>query len=239
VSMAARRPSVTLRRFFEVASDLLEGSMDAAGATRILGPCPEGDAALARYARFVHRQRRAVIDGFFEATKALSARDDPARFDRLADSFIAVSPPCGWEPNGWATGFAAHLERLHRTGTDIPEAMTELADYAVVRWEVSVGGPIAVRSYAYDVVDLSRKGHATREAPVRAPTTIVVGLSRTTNRVVVVTPTLATLVAIARRSDASVAPPSPAMTEDDVVSADADLVARGLLPPACAAPRGH
>ncbi len=240
-------PSAPLDAFFEAMSELLAGRLAAGEVERLLGKSPSGTARLDRYRIFVHRQRRAVLDGFHASARAAAELAAAGAWARLADAYIREHPPRQWNPSRYAAGMAPFLsERLGGTD-DSRRAVVELADYAVTRWSAMVAdadeNPTApmmertvfVRAYTHDVVTFSREQQelgATLETPPSiVQTTVVIGRSWKTETVVVTRPSLAALVALARRDEPGTPLPSAALTERDIENAEDELVALGMLRP--------
>ena len=200
-----------LATFFAEMGPFLRGERSAEDVLAVLGPSPSGTARFAQYAELVSRQRRGILDRFYRSAAAI----DPVRFASLRDDGLRRHPPSHWSPNEVAGQFAAHVAERE----DVDEAVRELVDFAWIRFrsmhtahvpeEEGLDASLFVRHYAHDVTSFSNEveAHPARRALlVRKPVTLIVTRHRIDGSLVVVTPSLSALLALA--CSASGSPPS-------------------------------
>lgn len=230
-----------MERFFGVMSGFLAGDSTAADVERTLGPSASGTARLALYQELVTRQRRDVLDALFPAVSRACREIRAGLWDELTSAFTRQHPPTHWEPNRFGAAFSDFLADRREADASLPAYLEELADYAFVRFAVSVAvepsdgvgldASLFVRRYEHDVVALTRAvDSAGATASTAAPCTLIVAWSHTSHAVIELSPSLAILAAIGRRlGDARAQERPDAPAEADVDAADRELVVRGVL----------
>lgn len=206
-----------LDAFLKQMAALLDGRASAAEVERALGKSASGTARLSLYPRLVARQQRAAIDAFQQAAKVACDALAPGRFAPLRDAFLRHHPPASWAP----ARANAHFGRFLAEGK-APGAVVELADYAWARYEVLHQDPaaFAVRHYTHRVRDFAHQvehEHLRKGTPAVGEQTLLLGRTFDTADLVVLTPSLAALVAVALLEARGNAAGLPAVAAADVV----------------------
>ncbi len=222
--------------FFAEMAELLAGRTTAAQCEAVLGTSPSGTARLGVYVKLVDRQQRGALESLFRAALVAAASWDPRRAEALCTGYLAAFPPAHWAPSIVAAPFADYVAD-HGAPADI----VELADFARTRFDV-LRAPatdglegLAVRHYTYSVHTFTHQVERERLAsgrPSAEPATLILGRHRTTADFVVVTPTLAMMIALQLAEEGAWSPELPPIERRDVREAAAALVAHGLLPEA-------
>jgi len=243
--------SVSLDAFFANMLPFLEGRVGVAETVQAIGPSPSGNARLALYPKFIRRQKRSVLDGFFASARAACDAHAPMLWNRLTDEFINSVAPQHWEPNHYAGQLLTFLTAKQAQTAAIPPAVLELVDFAWIRFstmnaappqgtDLAIGRALFVRYYANEVAKFAlavEDGSALRGAvPEAFACTLLVCRSRHSMRLEVVRPSLGALVALRRRE----APHAPVqlprgLCEADIDREEAALVTLGVLAPHSAA----
>jgi len=236
--------------FFEHMKPFLERRVGVEETVRLLGPSASGDARLALYPELVRRQKRGILDHFFASARAVCVAHHPQLWDNLAEAYILEVAPDHWEPNHYAKRMYSFLEARQQTKTPVPAAVLELVDFAWIRYAAmlaahptgfaasgsALGQALFVRSYSHEIPNfaLAVEGgdRAVGSRPEPASCTVLICRSRHTQRLEIVRPSLAALLAL-RRRDAPEAPLSlaPGISYSDVVREDQALVDLGVLAP--------
>ncbi len=228
---------MTLAAFFAEMDPFLRGERSAEDVLARLGPSSSGIGRFALYAELVRRQRGGIIDHFYRPVAAAAEAKEKGLFGRLRDAYLRQYPPTHWTPNEAARAFPGFLAEQ----PVVDAQLVALADYAWARFsvmhaahrpgELGVDDAILVRHYAWDVAAYSDAvEHGTGEAALDAtPRTLLLGRHRRASTLVVLTPSLAALIAMAVASGRR--PALPAGLTASVVEEEArDLEARGLFP---------
>lgn len=229
---------MSLAAFFAEMDPFLRGERSAEDVLARLGPSSSGVARFGLYAELVRRQRRGIIDHFYRPVAAAAEAQEKGLFGRLRDAYLLQHPPTHWAPNEAARAFPAFL-----TEQPVVDArLVALADYAWARFsvmhaahrpgELGVDEAILVRHYAWDVAaysDAVEQG-AADVALEATPRTLLLGRHRAaSSTLVVLTPSLAALIAMAVASGRR--PALPAGLTASMVEGEArELEARGLFP---------
>lgn len=219
--------------FFAEMAELLAGRKTAAQCEAILGPSPSGTLRLGVYAKLVDRQQRGALESLFRAALVAADSWDPRRSEALRAGYLSTFPPTHWAPSVVAAPFADYL-----IANGAPADVVELADFARARFEV-LRAPVsdnldglAVRHYTHAVHTFThrveREGLATGR-PASEATTLILGRHRESADFVVITPTLAMMVALQLAEERSWSPELPAVDRADVREAAASLFGHGLL----------
>jgi hypothetical protein len=232
----------SLATFFAEMDPFLRGERSAEEVLARLGPSSSGVQRFALYAELVRRQRRGIIDHFYRAVAAAAEAEDAGLFGRLRDAYLQLHPPAHWTPNEAARAFPGFLAAQV---TASPQ-LVSLADYAWARFSVmhaehrpgdlGVDEAILVRHYEWDVAtysDAVERGMGDVELGT-TPRTLLLGRHRGAATLVVLTPSVAALVAMAVASGRRAAFPeslTAAMVEEEARA----LEARGLFPDGTAA----
>jgi hypothetical protein len=225
--------AVALEGFFAEMSALLSGQRSAAACEAVLGPSPSGTERLALYVKLVERQHQAALDSLFRAALVAAATWDRARTNELRASFFRAVPPAHWSPATVAAPFAAYL-----AAQGAPADVVELADFALVRHEVlraplsdAVDG-LAVRHYTHAVREFTLgvdTGEITAGRPAPTASTWLLARHRATAELVLIVPSLATLVALQVIADGAWSPELPPVARSEVAEAAQFLFAQGVL----------
>jgi len=228
-----------LDAFFTEMKPFLLGERSATDVLARLGPSMSGAGRFALYAELVARQRRSIIDHFYRAAGAAAETHTPGLFGRLRDQYLREHPPTHWAPNEAARGFPDYLTG-HREATD---DLVALADFAWARFavmhaphvhdEVGLDDAILVRHYDCDVAAFSEaveRQDLTQGLPRLTPRTLLLGRHRRQGTLVVTTPSLGALIALAVASGRA-QPLLPAgLTAGTVLGEARALEALGLVP---------
>lgn len=193
-----------LVEFFAAMEPFLLGERSAEDVLAQLGPSPSGSRRFALHAELVARQRRSVIDHFYRAVAAAAA--SPALFARLRDDYLRAHPPSHWSPSEAARAFPEFLS----SRDDATGPLRALADFAWVRFaamhaphedgSIGLDAALFVRHYDHDVRSFSDEVERLGRTPAQlsaTPRTLLVTRHRREGTLVVVTPSLASLVALA------------------------------------------
>lgn len=228
---------MSLAAFFAEMDPFLRGERSAEEVLARLGPSSSGVARFALYAELVRRQRRGIIDHFYRPVAAAAEAKEKGLFARLRDAYLREHPPTHWTPNEAARAFPGFL--AEQEASDLQ--LVALADYAWARFsvmhaehrpgELGVDDAILVRHYEWDVATYSEAvEHGTGDIELDAtPRTLLLGRHRSASTLVVLTPSLAALIAMAVASGRR--PVLPAGLTAAVVEDEARaLEARGLFP---------
>lgn len=226
-----------LADFFAEMDPFLRGERSAEEVLARLGPSPSGVRRFALYAELVRRQRRGIIDHFYRPVAAAAEAKETGLFGRLRDAYLVQHPPAHWTPNEAARAFPGFLAEQ----PVVDPQLVSLADYAWARFSVmhaahrpgdlGVEAAILVRHYDWDVATYSEAvERGAEDVELRAtPRTLLLGRHRSLSTLVVLTPSLAALIAMAVASGRRPAIPaglSAAMVEEEARA----LEARGLFP---------
>ena len=227
--------AIPLDTFFAEMAELLAGRRTAAECEAVLGRSTSGTARFGVYAKLVDRQQRAAIESLFRATLVAASAWDADRCEALRAGFLRETPPAHWSPTVVAAPFADYLE-AHGAPSDV----VELADFARTRAEVlrapqteGIGG-LAVRHYTHAVREFTlavESGQLTAGRPATTSTTWLLGRHRETAALVLLVPSLATLVALQVVDDGGWSAELPPVDRDDVHAVASFLVEQGLLSP--------
>ena len=225
-----------LVRFFAEMAELLAGRRSAAECEQVLGPSPSGTARFAMYRKLVDRQQRGALESLYRAVLVAADTWDPRRSESLRAEFLSAFPPAHWSPSTVAAPFADFL-----IASAAPVDLVELADFARTRLDVLRAAArddvaaLAVRHYTHAVheftLQVEREG-LTAGRPRSGPTTVVLGRHRETADLVLVTPTLATLVALQLSEEGEWSAELPPVERSDVRGAAELLFEQGLIPEA-------
>ncbi len=225
--------AVPLDVFFAEMSELLAGRRSAAECEAVLGPSSSGTERFGVYATLVDRQQRGAIDALFRATLVAACSWDVTRCEALRVGYLRSCPPQHWSPTIVAAPFADYLE-AHGAPVDI----VELADFARTRHEVlrapsgqGIEG-LAVRHYTHAVREFTlavERGEVTAGRPVATPTTWLLGRHRETADLVLIVPSLATLVALQVIDDRTWWAELPPIDRTEVIDAAAFLFSQGVV----------
>ncbi len=219
--------------FFAEMAELLAGRRTAAQCEAVLGPSASGTARLGVYTKLVDRQQRGALESLFRATLIAADTWDLPRSESLRAGYLVAFPPKHWAPSVVAAPFADYLAH-----NGAPADVVELADFARTRFDVlrapatdGIEG-LAVRHYTHSVHTFTqrveREGLASGR-PVAEPATLILGRHRTSADFVLVTPTLAMMIALQLAEDGSWSPELPPVDPADVREAAASLFAHGLV----------
>ena len=228
--------AASLERFFAEMAELLAGRRTAAQVEAVLGPSPSGTPRLGAYATLVDRQLHGVIDSFFRAATVAATSWDRPRFAELRRDYWRTHPPSTWSPIAAVVPFADYLA-AHAAPVDV----IELADLARTRHQVLEAPPsdgihgLAVGHYTHAVHDFTvavERGEVSAGRPAAVPSTLLLGRHRETASLVVITPSLASLVALQVIDDRTWSSELPAVDPAEVVAAAVFLADQGLLAPA-------
>ena len=224
---------VTLDVFFAEMAELLSGRRTAAQCETVLGRSPSGTDQFGVYAKLVDRQQQGAIASLYGAALVAAASWNRSRADELRAGYLREAPPSHWSPTAVAAPFADYLE-THGAPVDV----IELADYARTRHEVlrapvsdGIAG-LAVRHYTYAVHEFTvavERGEQVAGRPSATPSTWLFGRHRETAKLVMVVPSLATLVALQLVEDGAWSADLPAIERTDVATAVGFLDEHGLL----------
>ncbi|MEO7091934.1 MAG: hypothetical protein ABI175_01710, partial [Polyangiales bacterium] len=219
--------------FFAEMGELLAGRKTAAQCEAVLGPSPSGTMRLAVYAKLVDRQQRGALASLFRAALVAADSWDPRRSEELRAGYLSTFPPAHWAPSVVAAPFADYL-----IANGAPADVIELADFARTRFEVlrapasdGIDG-LAVRHYTHAIHTFTHqveRAGLTSGRPTSEATTLILGRHRETADFVVITPTLAMMVALQLAEERSWSPELPTVERCDVRDAAAALFAHGLL----------
>ena len=235
--------TVSLSEFFAAMEPFLAGRSPVDVVTQRLGPSPSGDARLALYPKLIHRQKRGVLDHFFAAARAACETHARGTWDLLAEAYVAAVPAFHWEPNHYAEPMRAFVDGDAR-GKALPPCVPELMDFAWIRFAAMNAAPptandpgidraLFVRHYAHDVAAYTKAVEERGEAPRLPPAgacTLLVARSVRTQRLEIVRPSLAALVALRHREAPAEPLPLPGgLTAAQVAQEDAALVELGVL----------
>lgn len=225
--------AVSLDVFFAEMAELLAGRRTAAQCEAVLGPSSSGTERFAVYAKLVARQQRATLETFYRAALVAATTWDRARAEALRAEYFRAAPPGHWSPAVVAAPFAEYLE-AQRAPTDV----VELADFSKTRHEVlrapdsdGIEG-LAVRHYTHAVREFTAAvegGERSTGRPDATPSTWLLGRHRETASLVLVVPSLATLIALQLVEDRAWSPELPPVDRTEVASAATFLFEQGLL----------
>ncbi len=236
---------VPLSDFFEAIWPFMNHRTGVAETVRALGPSSSGVARLALYPELIRRQKQSILDHFFSSVRAAFGSSDAGRWERLTAEYMRKASPHHWEPNHYAQPMVAFLEAEQASDASIPYAAVELADFAWIRFEAmmsahppypdpGLGSAVFVRQYAHEISTFAFAAETRTLAPGALPSpvpcTVLVYRSRSTQRLEILRPSVATLIALRRRE----APGAPftlpsALVESDVDHEETDLIQRGVL----------
>lgn len=224
---------VSLETFFAEMAELLAGRRSPAACEQVLGRSRSGTERFGVYAKLVARQHQAALDALYRATFVAAMTWDRERCARLREGFLHDCPPAHWSPVEVAAPFADYL-----VAHEVPDDLVELADFARTRSDVlrathheGLEG-LAVRHYTHAVCEFTlaveREGLAAGR-PVPSATTWLLGRHRETAELVLVTPSLAALVALQIVHEGSWSTALPRVPPVEVGQAAERLNAEGLL----------
>ncbi|HSO32607.1 MAG TPA: hypothetical protein VLT33_08825 [Labilithrix sp.] len=227
----------SLATFFAEMEPFLLGQRSASDVLDRLGPSPSGADRFALYAELVQRQRRGILDHFYRPVAAAAEARERGRFGRLRDAYLCAHPPRHWTPNEAARAFPGFLSQQ----ADVGEDLVSLADYAWARFsvmhaphrpeDVGLDEAVLVRHYEWDVATFSEAvERRLAGVTLRAiPRTLLLGRHRSASTLVVLTPSLGALLALAAASGRVPALPD-GLSSAMVVEEARALVERGLFP---------
>lgn len=190
--------TVPLDVFFAEMAELLAGRRSPAECEAVLGPSPSGTARLGIYATLVDRQQQAALEALYRATLVAARSWDREACAELCAGYLRAAPPSHWAPAVVAAPFSDYLEP-HGAPTDV----VELADFARTRYEVlsapagDRGADLAVRHYTHAVREFTfavEHEHRASGRPDAVASTWLFGRHRDTADLVLITPSLATLI---------------------------------------------
>jgi len=226
----------SLVEFFAAMEPFLLGERSAEDVLAQLGPSPSGSRRFALYAELVARQRRSVIDHFYRSVAAAAA--SPALFARLRDDYLRAHPPSHWSPSEAARAFPQFLS----SRDDATGPLRALADFAWVRFaamhaphedgSIGLDAALFVRHYDHDVRSFSDEVERLGKTPAQlsaTPRTLLVTRHRREGTLVVVTPSLASLVALAA-AGGSLSSLPPGLTWSLVIDGAVELEGLGIVP---------
>jgi hypothetical protein len=217
--------------FFAHMAGLLTGARTVEQCQAVLGASPSGSERFAVYVELVDRQFRGAIESFFRAALTACRTWDNNACAKIVDDFVAAHRPQTWSPIAAALPLAEFFQR-----NGAPQDVNELADFACTRHAVQTAPPgvegIAIRSYAHDVSEFVRAVDEGRDAqgrPAAKPTTIVLGRHRETSALVLLHPSLATLVALQLLADRRWTEDLPIVDKREVATQAQFLAEQGLI----------
>jgi hypothetical protein len=225
--------TVALDDFFSQMAGLLTGEQTVEQCQAVLGHSPSGSERFAVYAKLVDRQFRGAIESFFRAALTACRAWENQTCAILLDEFMTSHRPHTWSPIDAALPLANFLQRR-----GVPDDINELADFACTRHTVlttpraTSTEAIAIRSYTHDIAEFVRRvdeGTVTGERPAAKPTTIVLGRHLETSGLVLLYPSLSTLVALQLISDRRWTPDLPMVDKRDVASQAQFLAEQGII----------
>jgi hypothetical protein len=239
-------PLSDLAHFFESMQPFLERKHSVETLVSALGPSPSGNARLALYPEFIRRQKRNVLDSFFRATRAACDAASPGLWHTLAEVFVRETPPTHWEPNHYAELFLNFMIKRQSEDPSVKPCFVELAEYAWTRFaamiakhpeglDPGVDTAIFVRQYGFDVERYSQAAEESASVlsvsePAQSPCTLLICRSRISQRLSIVRPSLAALIALRKREvpDATLTLPA-GLTPEAIEAEDAALVLLGVV----------
>lgn len=224
---------VPLNDFLAQMAAMLAGQQSAAQCEAAIGTSPSGTARFAVYRTLVERQHRGVLESFFHGAMVAARSWDAARCERLQLDFMQAYPPTGWAPIPMVLPFADFVESY-----GAPTDVIELADFARARHDVMSAAPsdgiegLAVRHYSHAIGefinDVERDKTATGR-PRPEPTVVLLGRNRHSSSLVLVSPSLPTLVALQLVEDRVWSDELPVVDHAHVAHEAAFLYDHGLL----------
>ncbi len=261
----------SLDAFFDAAVPYFKGEGDDASLVHTLGPSPSATPRFAFYRRLMRANVHRVLRSMYASLASAVDEVEAGTFERWMDAFDRAHPPQGWDLNALAEPFSTFLENAAASsvantadddkGLQVPAWAAAVADWSYTRYALgraveaehpALLVPVAVRSYAYDVVSFEREqhqhnhdacGHAhhapepkrATSAPAATPTTLLAW--RDSAGGVRFQRAAAThLVALAAACGQAAPETIAAIGSDALDAAVANLVTAGILAPPADAP---
>jgi hypothetical protein len=193
--------------FFDEVIPYVMGERSAAEIEASLGPSATGTRHLEVYAGVVRTNIESAMASVYSAVKHAADAIHAGLWQRLTNEFFATWPPRHFDPNLCGEPMASFLRSRRYTDMDVPAFLEELADYewtcfrAATASQTGFDHSLFVRRYDHAIPDYVRALESDHPTSVPAPeaVTVIVFRSVKTQRVEVLHPTKAQLLALAQR----------------------------------------
>ena len=231
-----------LAEFWEEMRAFLLGEQDAAQVQAKLGESRSGTANLGFYRTLIRRNFDKFLADMYPSVKVTVEQLRPGWWAELVDAYAPSHPPDHFDPNRFSEGFSEFLATRRQRDPQQPTILEELADFQWLRHQVNIAPDVDgdgfeqrlfIRQYGHPVPrfwhDVSHEPATALPAP--RPTFVVVYRhleSGDPKYLVIAGPQLAVL---ARRQGLELPPPLDQLDEEQIASAEAALVQRGVLVP--------
>ncbi len=225
--------------FFSIFPAYLAGALPLNRMAHELGDSPSGQGRLEVYRRFVTNRCHALLRGLFPAVEAAAQALDPFLWDVIVLGYLERWPGRHWDLNEMGATFSDHLAERAARDPQIPPYLAEIADLHFLRHRTSIHEPyedpaLTVRQYSHDVLEYAAavKRGESRRAPDAVPSLCLVGRSMVTGEVVMLRPTLAMVLWVAKTRGTDIPRElSEQVPEEMLAEAGTQLEHRGLSRP--------